>query len=163
MILIPFVTLAIGLTACSTSQGNSEKKETKVASAAVQTDLKRPLVKFFMDLSNKINEKDADLNVYESKDQPTPEMKAKASLAAAAVAEQLNQIQIPSDLKNQKTEIEAAIKDFADSYQTIAEELKKDTPSLDKANATFAQGEEKLGKVFKEGKLGKPNLSNAVN
>ncbi|MCM2533188.1 hypothetical protein NDK43_13260 [Neobacillus pocheonensis] len=41
MILIPFVTLAIGLTACSTSQGNSEKKDSKVAAATVQTDEKR--------------------------------------------------------------------------------------------------------------------------
>ncbi|MCM2533187.1 hypothetical protein NDK43_13255 [Neobacillus pocheonensis] len=121
------------------------------------------MVKFYMELAKKINEKDADLNVYESKDQPTPEMKAKASQSAADVVEQLKQIPIPSELNNHKDELKAALTDITDSYQAKAEELKKDAPTLDRANAMFTRGEDKLGNVFEEVKLGKPSLSKEVN
>ena len=163
MILIPAITMAIGLTACSTvSQTNSEKN-TKTASAATQNDVKRPLVRFFMELSKTINAKDVDLNAYESKDLPTPEMKVKASESADEVAGQLRQIQIPSELKGQKVQLEAALKDIADSYAAKAEALKQDVPPLDQANAVFIKGEDALGMVYENNHLLKPSLNKEVN
>jgi hypothetical protein len=162
MILIPVITMAIGLTACSTNS-DSEKKTTKTASAATQADVKRPLVRFFMDLSKQINAKDINLNVYEGKDQPSAEMKAKASESAAEVANQLRQIQIPSALKGQKVQLEAALKDMADSYAAKAEELKQAAPSFDQANAVFTKGEDELGMVYENNHLLKPSLNKEVN
>jgi maltose-binding protein MalE len=161
IILIPAITMAIGLTACSTN--SQSEKNTKAASAATQADLKRPLVRYFMDLSKKINAKDMDLNVYESKDQPTPEMKVKASESAAEVANQLRKIQIPSELKGQKVQLEAALKDIADSYTAKAEELKQAAPSFDQADSLFTKGEDELGMVYENNHLLKPSLNKEVN
>jgi hypothetical protein len=159
--IFPIVALTVGLTACSTtSHSNSVKK---VAKAAAQTDLKRPLVKFFMNLSKKINEKDAALNTYEASDKPTPDMLTPASDSASDVSVQLTQIQIPSQLKSQKIQLEAALKDLAESYSAKAEELKKEKPSLDEANATFLKGVDELGKVYEDNKLLKPDLGKEVN
>jgi hypothetical protein len=90
-------------------------------------------------------------------------MKTKASAASAAVATELNNIQIPAELKDQKSDLEAAVKDITASYQMKADELKKDTPSMDAANASFTKGQDELGKVFESVKLLKPDLSKQVN
>ena len=161
MILLPALVVTIGLTACSfTSQNNSGNK---VAKAATQTDLKRPLVRFFMDLAKKINAKDVALNAYEASDKPTPDMKVQASVSASDVSIQLKQIEVPSKLKSQKSQLEAALKDITDSYSAKAEELKKIAPSLDEANATFVKGVDELGKVYEDNKLLKPDLGKEVN
>jgi uncharacterized lipoprotein len=173
LVLVLALTMAIGLAACSskddTKTANKEKKETETPKA---TDVKKPMVKFYMDLGNKINAVDADLNSYDAAvakaaQDPTkkiePEQKTKASESAAAVALALKNVQVPTELKNQKADLEAAIQDFAASYQAKADELKKDAPSFDAAEATFAQGEEKLGKVFESVKLLPPSLGKQVN
>jgi type II secretory pathway predicted ATPase ExeA len=117
-----------------------------------------------MKYSDTINQKDADLNAYElSEEEPTPEMKAKASESAEAVAEELKNVQIPKELNKQKADLETALKDINDSYVAKAAELKKEESSLDAANTTFTQGEERLGKVFESLGLGKPSLNKEVN
>jgi hypothetical protein len=167
------LTVAIGLSACSSKDtAKTDNKETKEVAASKETDVKKPLVKFYMDLGQKINDRDVDLNTYETKAAKaatdptvkiTPEMKTKASAASAAVAAELNNIQIPAELKDQKSDLEAAVKDIAASYQMKADELKKDTPSMDAANASFTKGQDELGKVFESVKLLKPDLSKQVN
>lgn len=167
------LTMAIGLAACSSNdESKTEKKETTKEAAAPKVDVKKELVKFYMEIGNKINAKDADLNSYIAKaskedatpeELPTAEEKAKASESAAAVAAELNSIQVPAELKDQKADLEAALKDYASSYQTKAEELKKDKPSLTAGDDIFAQGEEKLGKVFEAAKLFPPTLGKQVN
>ncbi|MDP4169614.1 MAG: hypothetical protein Q8906_03315 [Bacillota bacterium] len=157
VLFVSAVTLALGLAACST------QSEKKVAPAVSAKEVKTALVKFYMGLSKKINAKDADLNTYESADTPTPEMKAPASASAAAVAEEVKAYAIPAELKKQKVDLQEVLKDFADSYQAKADELKKDKPSLDAANATFAQGEQKLGKIFVDAKMLQPSFSKEVN
>lgn len=172
------LSMAIGLTACSSNNSNDEpktdKKETKEA-AAPKVDVKKELVKFYMDLGNKINAKDADLNAYDAKaakaakpgakpeDAPTADDRAKASEAAAAVAAELNSYQIPAELKDQQADLEAAVKDYAASYQAKADELKKDAPSFDAANATFAEGEAKLKTVYEGAGLLAPSIDKQVN
>ncbi|WHY78855.1 hypothetical protein QNH20_06910 [Neobacillus sp. WH10] len=173
LVSLSALTMAIGLTACtSNEEAKTEKKEEPKEAAAPKVDIKKELVKFYMDLGNKINAKDADLNTYVAKatkedakpeELPTAEDRAKASDSAGSVAAELNSVQIPAELKNQKTDLEAAIKDYAASYQAKADELKKDAPSLDAADEIFAQGEEKLGKVFEGEKLLPPSLAKQVN
>ncbi len=169
ILLFSAFSLAIVLAACSNTK--TDTKVTKEA-AAPKTDVKKELVKFYMELGDKINAKDSDLNSYEAlvakaAEEPSitieADQKTKASESAAAVATELKSLQIPSGLKEQKTDLEAALKDYTASYQAKAEELKKDTPSLDAADATFAQGEEKLGKVYKAAKLLPPSLGKQVN
>lgn len=162
LLVVSVFTLAFVLGACSSNSGEEAKKETKSAEAN-KADLKKPLVKFYMELARKINAKDADLNKYENAEQQTPEMKPAASASASAVAQEIKSIQVPADLKTKKADIEAALKNIADSYQAKSEELKKDAPSLDAANAEFSQGEEKLGQVFLSVKLLKPSLNKEVN
>jgi hypothetical protein len=74
-----------------------------------------------------------------------------------------NNYQVPAELKDKKADLEAAIKDFAASYQTKADELKKDAPNLEAATASFTQAEEKLGKVFESEKLLPPSIDKQVN
>jgi hypothetical protein len=158
LVLAMAITFAIGLTACSgTNNGGTKKKTT----TTTQTDVKKPLVKFYMDLTKKINAKDADLNAYEAA--PEASLKAKASDSAAAVASEIKATQIPKELSKQKADLNVALKDIADSYQAKADELKKASPSLDAANATFTKGVDELGKVFESVKLFKPDLGKEVN
>jgi hypothetical protein len=161
LVLAMSITFAIGLTACSSSNNGGTEKKTKETSTASQTDVKKPLVKFYMDFTNKINAKDADLNAYEAA--PDASLKEKASASAAAVASEIKAIQIPKELDKQKADLNAGLKDIADSYQAKADELKKATPSLDAANATFTKGVDELGKVFESVKLFKPDFGKGVN
>ncbi|WP_312472361.1 hypothetical protein [Neobacillus sp.] len=173
LVLLTAVSFVFGLTACSSNNDTkADKKETPKETVAPKVDVKKELVRFYMDLGNKINAKDADLNAYVNKaskpdakpeELPTADEKAKASESAAAVAAELTNTQFPAGLKDQKADLEAALKDYASSYQAMADELKKDTPNLDAANATFAQGEEKLGKAFEGAKLLPPTLGKQVN
>jgi hypothetical protein len=158
-ILLSAITFAIGLTACAAEkEAEPEKKETeKAAEPAVNP--KSVMYKFYMSIVNTINEADGDLNAFEGAEEPTAEDKAAASASAAAVATKIEGLEVPAELKDQKADLEAALKDIADSYKAKAEELKKDAPSLDAANETFAKGEEKLGTAFESLEMNKPLLS----
>ncbi|MCM3114408.1 hypothetical protein M3610_03740 [Neobacillus sp. MER 74] len=172
LLFVSAIMMAIGLSACSSNdEAKTDKKETTEKTAS-KVDVKKELVRFYMDLGNKINAKDADLNAYVAKatkedatpeELPNAEDRAKASESAASVAAELNTYQIPASLKDKKADLDAAIKDFAASYQAKADELKKETPNFDAATATFTQGEEKLGKVFESEKLLPPGLDKQVN
>jgi ABC-type glycerol-3-phosphate transport system substrate-binding protein len=173
LVLLSAIALAIGLTACSNNnEAKTDKQESKEEATAPKVDIKKELVKFYMDLGNKINAKDADLNAYIAKatkedakpeELPTAEDKAKASEAAAAVAAELNNYQVLAELNDKKADLESAIKDYAASYQTKADELKKDVPNLDAASASLTKAEEKLGKVFESEDLLAPSLDKQVN
>ncbi|CAM3844764.1 hypothetical protein [Mesobacillus zeae] len=159
------LTFAIGLTACSGGKKEESSSESKKETEkAPESSAKSTLYKFYMDMSKTINDADADLNAYENAapEEQTPEMKTKASESAANVSKALDQVEVPGELKDQKADLEAAIKDFSASYKAKAEELKKDEPSLDAANATFTTGEEKLGKAFESVKMKKPSLVKEV-
>lgn len=172
LLFVSAITMAIGLTACSSNdEAKTDKKETSEETTS-KVDVKKELVRFYMDLSNKINAKDADLNAYVAmatkedatpEELPTAEDRAKASESAASVADELNTYQVPASLKDKKADLDAAIKDFAASYQAKADELKKETPNFDAATATFTKGEEKLGKVFESEKLFPPSVDKQVN
>lgn len=173
LLLLSALTIAIGLAACSSNNNTkTDKKATKDTVVRKETDVKKQLVRFYIELGKKINDKDVDLNSYEAlvtkeAEDPTikidAEQKTKASESAAAVAAELKNFQVSAELKNQKADLDAAIKDYASSYQAKADELKKASPSFDTAEATFTQGEEKLGKAFKSVKLLPPSLGKQVN
>ncbi|WP_210366507.1 hypothetical protein [Bacillus sp. REN3] len=163
-ILLTALMMAIGLTACSgQKEAEPEKKETEEAGKEAASNPKKAMYKFYMSLVNGINEADADLNAYLSEEQPTAEMKTAASESASAVASKVESLEIPTELKDQKADLEAALKDIAGSYKAKAEELKKDTPSMEAADATFTQGEEKLGTAFESIDMKKPSLAKEVN
>lgn len=159
-ILLSAITFAIGLTACSAEKdAEPEKKETEEAAKEPVANPKSVMFKFYMSLVNTINEADADLNAYEGAEEPTAEEKAAASASAAAVATKVQALEIPAELEAQKADLEAGLKDIAASYQAKADELKKDAPSMEAADATFAQGEEKLGAAFESLEMNRPALS----
>lgn len=175
--LVPFaaLTMTIGLAACSSSDEakttEKEKKNTEEA-VAPKTEVKKELVKFYTELGKKINAKDVALDTYVAKaskedakpeDLPTVEDKADASAAAAALAAELNSIQIPAKLEDHQAELEAVLKEFAASYQAKADELEKEAPNFEAADTTFEKADEALGKVFESEKLLPPSLGNQVN
>lgn len=156
--------MAFALSACA--EKTEEKVDKKEAAGPTEEEVKakkKVLVKFYNGLVNEINTADVDLNTYEGADEPEPEQKTKASESAAAVADALEAITVPADLKDQKADIEAALKELAAAYQLMAEELKKDAPSLDAAYETFKTGDEKMGKIYEDNKMFKPSLSTSVN
>jgi hypothetical protein len=156
--------LSLALGACSGGgDQSSEKEQDTAASTAEQTNPKKALVRFYMDLTNQINEQDVDLNTYVNTEEKTDELKTAAAQSASTVAEGLKKVEIPADLKEQKEDIEAALKDFSTSYELKAEELKKGEPSFEEADQTFLTGQEKLGTVFESVELLKPDLSKEVN
>jgi hypothetical protein len=163
-ILLSAITFAIGLTACSAEKETEtapEKKETEEAAKEPAANPKSVMYKFYMGLVKTINEADADLNAYEGEEDPKAqaELKAAASASAAAVATNVQALEIPAELKDQKADLEAALKDIAASYQTKADELKKDAPNMEAADAAFASGEEKLGTAFESLEMNKAALS----
>ncbi len=156
--------LSIGLTACADKGENKETAGASEDTADSKTDAKKELMKFYVSITQSINEVDGDLNAYElSETEPTAEMKTKASESAAAVAENLKKIEVPANLKDQKADLEAAIKDLQASYETKAEELKKDAPSLDATNETFMKADEKIGSLFESVDLMKSSINAEVN
>ncbi|WP_026695048.1 hypothetical protein [Peribacillus kribbensis] len=155
--------LALALTACSDKTDDKASANKDKEATTEKADVSGTLLDFYLNLKGKVNEKDSDLNAYEGAQTPPPAAdRQKASDSAAAVAEELKGIKIPSELKGQKADLEEALKDFADSYQAKADELKKDAPSLDAANATFEKGQEKLAKAFESAKLVAPTFSAEV-
>jgi hypothetical protein len=169
------LTVVFALAACSGSdESKTEEKDTKTTeeAEAPKADVKKELVKFYNELATKVNAKDAELNAYVAKasqenpkpeDLPTAEDRAKASESAAAVATELNNTQIPAELKDHQADLEAAVKEYAASYQAKADELKKDAPNFEAADTTFANAEEALGKVFQAEKLFPPSLGKQVD
>lgn len=160
LILLSALTFVVGLSACSSKSDQTTEKTPKKTKTAEQTDVKKPLVKLYMNLGNTINEKDMDLNAYENA--PAANLQAKASDSAAAVATAIKGIQIPKELDKHKAELNTALKDLADSYQAKADELKKATPNLDAANTQFAKGDDEFGNVFVSEKLLKPSIAKQV-
>lgn len=168
--LISVFMLSIGLAACSEeSEGTTKEQDTAAGEEATEEgadkeqNAKSAMMQFYMTVSKAINENDADLNAYEASEEPTAEMKSAAEASAAAVVEGLNGVEVPEELADHKADLEAAIKDLSDSYQAKADELKKDAPSLDAANETFTQGDEKFGKVFEAVGLNPSSLGTEVN
>ncbi|MCM3664906.1 hypothetical protein M3204_10850 [Mesobacillus subterraneus] len=163
-ILLSAITFAIGLTACSAEkEAEPEKKETEnketEQAAEPAVNPKSVMYKFYMSIVNTINEADGDLNAFEGAEEPTAEDKAAASASAAAVATKVEGLQVPAELKDQQADLEAALKDIAESYKLKSEELKKDAPVLDAADEKFAQGEEKIGAAFESLEMNKPSLA----
>jgi hypothetical protein len=157
------ITLAAVLSACGGDNNETEQETTQEEAASEETNVKKPLVKYYMNMVKTINEHDAELNAYEQAEEPTAEMKDAASQSAAAVAEEVQKLEIPEELGEQKDELENAVGDIVSSYEMKAVELEKEAPSLDEANEVFSQGGEKLGTIFENVGLQKPGLAKEVN
>ncbi|TXC91318.1 hypothetical protein FS935_10530 [Metabacillus litoralis] len=168
--LISTLVLSIALTACSEeSNGAKDEKDSTNEEAEAETEdaaknAKSAMMQFYMSVSKAINSQDGDLNTYEaSEEEPTAEMKTSAEASATAVVAELEKVEIPEQLKDQKADLEAALKDLTNSYQAKADELKKDTPSLEAANETFTKAEDQIGKAFESVGLNASSLGTEVN
>lgn len=157
--------------ACSNS--DSTKSDSKSSSDKTETasNAKSDMMQFYMNLVDKINTADQDINAYESALAADPKpsadelasLKEKAAAAAPNVVANMKEVKIPSGLKDKKSDLEAVLKDLEDSYQLKADELKKDQPSLDDANAKLTSADEALGKLLQGVGLAKASLTNDVN
>jgi hypothetical protein len=165
--------LVVAFTAACSNSANSKTDSKKSADKNTETatDSKSDMMKFYMDLVNKINTTDSDLNAYEAAlvADPKPSadelasLKTKAADSAAIVVNSIKEVKIPSGLKDKNSDLEGVLKNLEDSYQLKADELKKDQPSLDSANAKLTSADEALGKLLEGVGLAKASLNNDVN
>lgn len=160
-LLMSALILSLALTACA--DGGEDAAETEKDPAPTEEEVKKSLVKFYMGLERSINAVDTDLNAFESAEEPDAELKAKASESATAVAGKIKEATVPAELEEQKAEIESALKDYTAAYELKAEELKKDAPSFDAADAAITKADETIGAVFESLGLLKPSLAKSVN
>jgi len=171
-----FIALVLALVvALSAACSNSDSTNSSSKDSGNKTDTaaneKADLMQFYMNLIDKINTADKDINAYESAlaadSKPSADelagLKEKAAAAAPNVVANIKKVKIPSGLKDKQSNLEGVLKDLEDSYQLKAEELKKDQPSLDAANAKLTSADETLGKLLQSVGLAKASLNNDVN
>lgn len=165
-ILLSALTFTLGLTACAADQeAEPEQKDTEeAAEEETAVNPKSVMYKFYRSMVESINEADAELNAYEGEEEPTAEMRETARESAATVATKIQAMEAPAELEDdQKADLEAALEELAASYQAKADELKKESPSMEAADASFNQAVEKLGAVFESVEMRKPNLAKEIN
>src|SRR5699024_2248787 len=98
---------------------------------------------FYLSISKTINAVDGDLNTYEmaQAEETLPEgadlqaMKDAAKTSAEETAKAVEGIEIPAALEEQQADIETSLASIKESYGTKAEELAKEAPSFEAANA----------------------------
>ncbi|WP_226669554.1 hypothetical protein [Metabacillus litoralis] len=167
--LFSALALSFALTACSDDSSEAADDKATGEEATKETEdtakeSKSAMMQFYMTVSKAINAQDGDLNTYEaSEEEPTAEMKTNAEASATAVVAELEKVEIPEQLSDQKADLEAALSDLKNSYQAKADELKKDAPSLDAANETFTKAEGAISKAFEDVGLNASSLGTEVN
>lgn len=172
--------LAIGfsavlfLGACSEDTTSEEKASTdKETEETTQqnSDVKQELMRFYLSISKTINAVDGDLNTYEmaQAEETLPEgadlqtMKDAAKTSAEEAAKAVEGIQIPAALEEQQADIETSLASIKESYGMKAEELAKEAPSFEAANAKFTEADEKLNALLEEQGLIPSSLLNEVS
>lgn len=165
---------ALFLGACSDDTASDEKASTdKETEETTQqnTDVKQDMMKFYLSISKTINAVDADLNAYETAqaEETLPEgadlqtMKDAAKTSAEEAAKAVEGIEIPAELEEQQADIETSFASIKEAYEMKAEELTKDVPSFEAANAKFMEADEKLNALLEEQGLIPSSLLNEVS
>ncbi|MBS4174981.1 hypothetical protein [Bacillus sp. FJAT-49736] len=171
LIALGLALVVVFTAACSNSDSSKSDSKTSDNKKENATNEKSDMMQFYMDLVNKINANDSDINAYEAALAADPQpsakeladLRAKAAESAPNVVTSIQEVKIPSGLKDNKSDLEAVLKDLEDSYQLKADELKKDKPSLDAANEKLTSADEALGSLLDKVGLAKASISNDVN
>jgi hypothetical protein len=126
------------------------------------------MMKFYLSISQSINTVDADLNIYETVEEP-PEaavlknMRDAAKVAADNAAVKVGELEVPAELKDQQVAIESALTKLQEAYTMKSEVLAAEGEVVfDEANAKFEEADAELNKVLKEVGLAESSIANEV-
>ncbi|WP_017379132.1 hypothetical protein [Paenisporosarcina sp. TG-14] len=172
-LLLLLASLSLVLAACSGDK--EETKETTNEETTTSEGKVNPagdMMKFYLSISNSINEVDADLNAYESAKavEELPEgtelktMQDAAKTAADNAAVKVEELEVPAELKDQQEAIDSALTKMHEAYTLKSEALAAEGEVvLDKANAKFEEADAELNKVLEEVGLAGSSILNEVS
>lgn len=159
------------LTAC----GSNEDEATTTTNASPKeekTDTTIDFMKFYLSISQTINQADADLNAFElaqGKD-ALPEgeeltaMKTAAKTSADETLAAVQSIEIPATLSEQEKEIASALSKMQESYTMKSEALASEGEVvLDEANAKFEEADAELNVLLEEAELAPSSILKEVS
>lgn len=172
-LLLLIASLSLVLAACS---GDKEEKKENTNEETTTADKKvnpaGEMMKFYLSISQSINEVDADLNAYESAkaEEALPEgadlkkMQDAAKTAADNAAVKVEELEVPSELKDHQESIDSALNKIQEAYTMKSEALAAEGEVvLDEANAKFEEADAELNKVLEEVELEGSSIFNEVS
>jgi len=155
--------------------GSNEDEATTTTNASPKeekTDTTIDFMKFYLSISQTINQADADLNTFElaqGKD-ALPEgeeltaMKAAAKTSADETLAAVQSIEIPATLSEQEKEIASALSKMQESYTMKSEALASEGEVvLDEANAKFEEADAELNVLLEEAELAPSSILKEVS
>ena len=172
-LLLLTASLSLVLAACSADK--EEAKETTTDNTQASEEKVNPagdMMKFYLSISQSINEVDADLNTYESAkaEEALPEgaelktMQDAAKTAADNAAVKVEELEVPAELKDQQEAIDAALTKMQEAYTMKSEALAAEGEVvLDEANAKFEEADAELNKILEEVGLAGSSIFNEVS
>jgi PBP1b-binding outer membrane lipoprotein LpoB len=160
--------LAIVLGACSNDQTEEQGANEQPKEETETVDVKKAMMNFYMEMTNTINENDTALNTYreameKESSEEMAQLKEEALTSAEKVVEALQSVTIPTELNAYEETLKESLETVVGSYDMIKEELTKEAPSFEAADAKFMEADEKIASVLEEVGLHKSSLYNDVN
>lgn len=158
------------LAACSEDNNETtEKTTTDTPKADVENDTSVDLMKFYLSISQEINEADAELNAFENAEvlpegEELQAMKDAAKESVNNTIAKIEAIEVPETLSEQQEEIESALTKIGESYSMKLEALESDAEVLfDEANAKFEEADAELNALLEEAELAPSSIFNEVS
>lgn len=158
------------LAACSEDKKETTEKTTNdTPKTDVKADTKIDLMKFYLSISQSINEVDADLNAFEGTE-TLPEgaelqtLKDAAKTSADNAAAKVASLEVPETLTEQQEAIKSALTKIQESYTMKSDALSAEGDVVfDQATAKFEEADAELNVLLEEVKLAPSSILNEVS
>ena len=159
------------LAACGSNEDEAATP-TNASPKEEKTDTTIDFMKFYLSISQTINQADADLNSFELAQgkEALPEgeeltaMKASAKTSAEETLAAVQAIEIPATLSEQEKEIASALTKIQESYTMKSEALASEGEVvLDEANAKFEEADAELNVLLEEAELAPSSILKEVS
>jgi hypothetical protein len=173
-LLLLLASLTIVLAACSSEK--EETPETTNGAGTAKTEEKAnpaaDMMKFYLSISQSINEVDADLNTFENAqgEAALPEgdelktMKDAAKVSADNAASKVEAMEVPEALTKQQEAIESALTKMQEAYTMKSQALVSEGDvKFDEANVKFQEADTELNAVLEEVGLVGSSIFNEVS
>jgi uncharacterized protein YdaU (DUF1376 family) len=170
-LLLLLAAISLILAACGSNEDEAAKS-TNATSKEEKTDTTIDLMKFYLSISQTINQADADLNAFEGAqaEAELPEgeeltaMKAAAKTSADESLAAVKSIEIPAALSAQEKEIASALTKMQESYTMKSEALASEGEVVfDEANAKFEEADTELNVLLEEAELAPSSILKEVS
>ncbi|MET1014493.1 MAG: hypothetical protein ABWX61_08280 [Paenisporosarcina sp.] len=159
------------LAACASNEDEAATT-TNATPKEEKTDTTIDLMKFYLSISQTINQADTDLNSFEAAQakEALPEgeeltsLKAAAKTSADETLAAVQAIEIPAALSKQEKEISSALTKMQESYTMKSEALASEGEVvLDEANAKFEEADAELNVLLEEAELAPSSILKEVS